>query len=81
MAVNAMFNLPRVRREMHYLSIDQLTVDFSDDELRQRFRFGRQSIQYLADELRGDLERYTRKVTSLSVQQQGMIVLRFYASG
>ena len=81
MAVNALFNLPRAMREKHYRGIDQLAVDFSDDELRQRFRFGRQSIQYLADELSGDLERYASKATALSVQQQIMIALRFYASG
>jgi hypothetical protein len=52
-----------------------------DEQLRQRFRFGRETIDYLANELRGSLERPTAKRTTLSVEQQIMIALRFYTSG
>jgi hypothetical protein len=43
-------------------------MDYSDEQLMQRFRFGRETIDYLANELRGSLERPTAKRTALSVQ-------------
>jgi hypothetical protein len=39
-------------------------MDYSDEQLRQRFRFGRETIDYLANELRGSLERPTAKMLS-----------------
>ena len=81
MAVNALFNVPQHRRPRHFRSIHPFTMNFSDEELRQRYRFGRQSIEYLADMLRADLERSTRKETALTVEQQFLIALRFYGSG
>ena len=80
MAANAAF-MPRRRREKHYRGTNPLLMEFSDEQLRQRYRFGRDSINYLAGELRGDLERLTNKGTAISVEQQVMIALRFYASG
>ncbi|VDI69599.1 Hypothetical predicted protein [Mytilus galloprovincialis] len=80
MAAIDMF-LPRVRREKHYRGFNPLNKDFSDEELRQRYRFGRESIEFIANELRADLERNTRKRTALSVEEQVMIALRFYGSG
>jgi hypothetical protein len=55
-------------------------MDYSDEQLKQRFRFGRETIDYLANELRGSLEKPTAKRTALSVEQQIMIALRFYGS-
>ena len=56
-----------------------LLMDFSDEQLRQRYRFGGDSIMYLSDLLRDKLERLTRRKTSLTVEV--MIALRFFASG
>ncbi|CAC5394665.1 HARBI1 [Mytilus coruscus] len=56
-------------------------IDFSDEQLRQRYRFGRETIEFLANELRGELERSTSKKAALSVERQVMIALRFYGSG
>jgi hypothetical protein len=81
MAANAAFNMPRVRHDIHFRGTVPLTMDYSDEQLRQRFRFGRETIDYLANELRGSLERPTAKRTALSVEQQIMIALRFYGSG
>jgi len=81
MAANAAFNMPRVRHDRHFRGTDPLTMKYSDQQLRQRFRFGRETIDYLANELRGNLERATGKRASLSVEQQIMIAQRFYASG
>ncbi|XP_071176614.1 putative nuclease HARBI1 [Mytilus edulis] len=81
MAVNVLFQPPVVRRERHFRGFDPLEREFSDEELRQRYRFGRGTIAYLSDLMRGDLERGTNKETALSVEQQVMIALRFYGSG
>ncbi|CAG2238736.1 HARBI1 [Mytilus edulis] len=81
MAVNVLFQPPVVRRERHFRGFDPLEREFSDEELRQRYRFGRETIGYLSDLMRGDLERGTNKETALSVEQQVMIALRFYGSG
>ncbi|VDH92654.1 Hypothetical predicted protein [Mytilus galloprovincialis] len=81
MAVNVLFQPPVVRRERHFRGFDPLEREFSDEELRQRYRFGRETIGYLSDLMRGDLKRGTNKETALSVEQQVMIALRFYGSG
>ena len=81
MAANATFNMSRVRHDRHFRGTVPLTMDYSDEQLRQWFCFGRETIDYLANELRGNLERATAKRTALSTEQQIMIALRFYASG
>ena len=53
----------------------------TDNELRARYRFGQDSLDYLSDLLKDDLCRHTNKATGLSVEQQILIALRFYASG
>ncbi|XP_040071348.1 putative nuclease HARBI1 [Ixodes scapularis] len=55
--------------------------DFDEDGLQQRFRFGRAGIMFLADTLRPDLERRTRRSRALSAEQQVIIALQFYATG
>ena len=81
MNFNAAFNMPRVRQDRHFRGTDPLIMDYSDEQLRQRFRFGRETIDYLANELRGSLERPTAKRTTLIVEQHIMIALRLYTSG
>ena len=76
-----MLHLSRVRKEKHYRGFNPLNKDFSDEELGQRYRFGRESIEFIANELRAELESNTRKRTALSVEEQVMIALRFYGSG
>ncbi|CAN7938027.1 unnamed protein product [Ixodes hexagonus] len=55
--------------------------DFDEDGLQQRFRFGCAGIVFLADTLRPDLERRTRRSRALSAEQQVIIALQFYATG
>lgn len=55
--------------------------EFDDHELQQRFRFGRAGIVFLADTLRPDLERPTRRSGALSAEQQVIVALQFYATG
>ncbi|CAC5408556.1 FGFR2 [Mytilus coruscus] len=77
--------------DVSYLTILQLQFklywlmvtyrDFGDEQLRQRYRFGRETIEFLVNELKGDLETSSTKKTALTVEQQVMIALRFYGSG
>ena len=55
--------------------------DFTEDQLRVRYRFGRQSILYLTNLLADDLPRGTRRNHALRPQDQVLIALRFFASG
>ncbi|KAM7304762.1 putative nuclease HARBI1 isoform X2 [Ixodes scapularis] len=55
--------------------------EFDEDELQERFRFGRAGIVFLADTLRPDLERPTRRSRALSAEQQVIVALQFYATG
>ena len=73
--------VPVLRRERHFRNKNGLSLDLNDDELRQRYRFGREGILYLADLLREDLTRPTNRNHALTVEQQVMVALRFFASG
>ena len=67
-----LFRVNHPRRERRYrprgLNIDGLF----DDELRARYRFGRNAINYITNLLYEDLVRVTRR---------GLVALRFFASG
>jgi hypothetical protein len=54
---------------------------YDDVELHERFRFPREDILLLIDELRGAVEHETDWNGALSAEQQIMIALRFYATG
>ena len=69
------------RKDRVFRGQNPLLMDYSDEQLRQRYRFGRDSIMYLSDLLRDKLERLTRPKTSLTVEEKVMIALRFFASG
>ncbi|CAN7939602.1 unnamed protein product, partial [Ixodes hexagonus] len=55
--------------------------EFDEDALQQRFRFGRAGIMFLAETLRPDLERSTRRSCALSAEPQVSVALQFYATG
>ena len=56
--------------------------NFTDEELRNRFRFGRrQGIGYITNLIADELRRSTRRNHALPSLQQVLIALRFYASG
>ncbi|CAH3116126.1 unnamed protein product, partial [Pocillopora meandrina] len=48
-------------------------------ELRARYRFGKESIEYITDLLADNLRRKTNRNHPLSALQQVLIALRFYA--
>lgn len=83
MADIARLHLPRVIRKGHYRGLYQLHTDFNAEQLRQRYRFDRETIEVLTltNEWKVELERSTSTMTALSVEQQVMIPLRVYGSG
>ena len=68
----------RKRRNFRHLGF---TVDgYTNEELRSRYRFGLESIIYITNLLEASLRRKTKRNNPLSVLQQVLIALRFYAS-
>ena len=86
---NAMFNTnlilrrqPAVRRPRVYRHRpSQMQERFTDEEIRNRYRFRRDSINLICDVVRQDLERPTRRNHALSVKIQVLASLRFLATG
>ena len=54
---------------------------FTDEEIRARFRFRRDSILYIMDIVYEDLVRPTNRNHALSVETQVLAALRFFACG
>ena len=53
----------------------------SENNVKSKFHFGRDSIKYLADLLADDLGRNTARNHALSPLVQVLVALRFFASG
>ena len=71
---------PKIRkRKFHQHEI--FLEEVSDGELRSRYRFGRDSIEFLTEILKNDLQRQTKRNHALSPTQQILVALRFFASG
>ena len=71
---------PQIRErkfQQREIDLDELT----DEELRSRYRFGRESIKFLVEILKDDLQRQTRRNHALSPTLQVLVALRFFASG
>lgn len=70
----------RLRRERRYRDpLDPLHV--SDEHLMRVYRFPRQEIIRLCNELRPQLERRTRRAHAIPTHTQVLAALRFFASG
>ncbi|XP_068719450.1 putative nuclease HARBI1 [Montipora capricornis] len=68
----------RVRKfRQHEIYLDE----FSYEELRSRYRFGGESIEFLTEILEKDLQRETKRNHALSPTLQILVALRFFASG
>lgn len=55
--------------------------DYTDSELRARFRFGRQNLEKLIEKVNPYLPLYSRRNKALSVENRILITLRVLASG
>ena len=77
------FNVERGHRRPRKfrLSNNSLIDDYTDEELRARYRFDRQSILYITNLLARDLRRSTARNHALTPLHQILIALRFFASG
>ena len=72
---------PRRRRPRVYRHRPtQLLDTFTDKEIRDRYRFRRDSIQFICDIVNADLRRPTRRNHALSVETPVLASMRFLAS-
>uniref|UniRef100_A0A8C4RKX6 Putative nuclease HARBI1 n=1 Tax=Erpetoichthys calabaricus TaxID=27687 RepID=A0A8C4RKX6_ERPCA len=71
----------RKYRERMYAECAKPLAQYTTEELYDRFRFGRDDIKYIADLVRPKLQHKTKRSHALSVEEQCLIALRFYASG
>lgn len=55
--------------------------EYDEDSIRKIFRLGRDSVEFLANLLNDRLERRTNRNHALSVTDQILVALKFYASG
>ena len=84
MAVDLLFRGVRpiyTRRERNFNLNGNLLDGLSEAEVKSRYRFSRDSIQYITDTLAPDLERPTERNHALKPQEQVLVALRFFASG
>ena len=63
------------------LSQNSIIDEYTDDELRACYRFGRESILFITDLLACDIRRDTWRTHALQPLTQVLVALRFYASG
>ena len=68
------------RRPRNY-RLNANLLSYTDEELRARYRFGKESIQYITHLIETDLRPKTNRSHALRPIDQVLIALRFYASG
>ena len=76
--------LPRVNRhaERNFRrEIEDVLLYYNDNELRQRYRFSRHTIEYITRILQDDISSITNRNHSVSATRQVLITLRVLASG
>ena len=73
--------IPAAREKNLWYPGYNLLDGLSEPEVKSRYRFSRDSIQYITDTLAPDLERPTERNHALKPQEQVLVALRFFASG
>lgn len=61
------------KKKRNYRERIEMT-DLSDTQIRSRFRFRRDSITYISDIVRYDLQRATKRSQSISVEMQVLVI-------
>ena len=75
-------NFAAVRRPRTYrIRASPIIENYSDEEIRDQFRFRRDSIEFIRGLVNDELSRDTNRNHALSVENQVLIGLRFLASG
>ncbi|CAG2254238.1 HARBI1 [Mytilus edulis] len=69
------------RKERHFRLKDDLSLNLSNEELRERYRFGREGINFISNLVSDDITRKTKRNHALTVPQMVMVTLRFLATG
>ena len=77
--LNCVNQLPRKRRTFPR-QLDPLT-SYTDSELRCRYRFGRDAINYIVGLVADDIMPETNRNHAVSAEMQVLITLRYLASG
>ncbi|XP_028417869.1 putative nuclease HARBI1 [Dendronephthya gigantea] len=78
------YALPRVNRHADRnfrREIDDVLLYYDDNELRQRYRFGSETIRYITRLVEDDIQPQTNRNHPVSAIRQVLITLRFLASG
>ena len=73
--------IPPTIREKVFRQHEIFLDDFSDEELRSRYRFGRDSIEFLTGILENYLQRQTKRNHALSPTLQILVALDIFVSG
>lgn len=78
---NNYFELLRQNRLPRVFNRNVNINDLSDEKLRQRYRFSRDSLRYIAALIEDDIRPLTNRNHAISAEEQLLVALRFYASG
>uniref|UniRef100_A0A8C4S229 Putative nuclease HARBI1 n=1 Tax=Erpetoichthys calabaricus TaxID=27687 RepID=A0A8C4S229_ERPCA len=82
MAPNTVQQLGRRKyHERMYAERAKPLAQYTTEELYARFHFGWDDIKYIAELVRPKLQHKTKRSHALSVEEQCLIALRFYANG
>ncbi|CAG2194999.1 HARBI1 [Mytilus edulis] len=73
--------VPPHRKERHFRLKDDLSLNLSNEELRERYRFGREGINFISNLVSDDITRKTKRNHALTVPQMVIVTLRFLATG
>ena len=79
-----LYALPRVNRRAdrnYRREVDDILQYYNDNELRQRYRFGRQTIAFITRLVQDERSPVTNCSHPISATKQVLITLRFLASG
>ena len=79
MAVDLLFRGVLPRRERIFNLNDNLLDGLSEAEVKSRYRFSRNSIQFITDTIAADLERPTKRNRALKPQDQVLDALLFFS--
>ena len=69
------------RRQRNFRRRRDILADYSDEDLRKRYRFDRRGMNFITDLLRADLTPATRRNEAISAQLKVAITLRYLTTG
>ncbi|XP_071160702.1 putative nuclease HARBI1 [Mytilus edulis] len=72
--------VPAHRKERQFRLKDDLSLNLSNEELRERYRFGREGITFISNLVSDDITRKTQRNHARNVQQMVMVTLIFLAT-